>query len=273
MPLSRSLQVVFALVLFPLVSPMWAQQPPSQEAGLSEIPKPTRDSQSISILNRAIAAAGGMEAVAAVRDYTATGTVTVYEEGRDIQGVVTIRGSGVGQLRVDENLSTGIRSESADLGKATIKNESGRVQKARGAAPFLAGNFALPARQLVTLLKDQNIDLSYKGVVQLDGKSVYQIRVQRLLPPELDTNSRIKAQQSKDFFIDPATFQVLLIQDTVPPSTPRQTRYGEYRQTNGALVPFSIVEERAGKPIRTIRLDSITFNTGLQKSIFDISTR
>lgn len=276
MPLLRSLQVIFILFF---TIPTWAQQratlPPGAQPLQVEMPTPKRDAQAIAVLNQAIAAAGGMERLAAVRDYRAAGTVTRHEQAQDVQGLITISGSGVAQLKVEENLSTGNRSESMDSGRVTVKNEGASVKNVRGPAPFMPGSLVLPHRQLVTLLKDANLNVSYKGVVQIDGRSLYQIQA-KLLYVQLE-GKRQEGQEdgrlTKTFFVDAATFQVVMIQDTVPPSIPRKISYSGYRQIGGIPVPYSIEEEIGGTRTRTIRLDAISFNVGIQKSDFDLSRR
>jgi hypothetical protein len=195
------------------------------------------------------------------------------EAGQELRGAVTITGSGVAQLRVDENLPGGNRSESMDSGQSSAKKEDGLVQRSREPASFMPGNYALPYRQLVSLLKAKYLNVSYKGLVEVGGRSVHQIQAKFPRPPQLDPRGIRDGYFTKDFFIDSATFQVVMIQDMVPPFVRRKIRYSDYKSVNGMAVPFSIAEETDGTQTRTIRLEAIGFNAGLQKADFDLSAR
>ena len=98
--------------------------------------------------------------------------------------------------------------------------------------------------------------------------------VQRTLESIASKRSGQTAKQfSKDFFIDAGTYHVSVIQDFVAPSTSRRIRYSDYKEESGMLVPYTIAEEAAGKPTRTIRLDSLTINPGLRKEDFKLTAR
>ena len=49
---------------------------------------------------------------------------------------------------------------------------------------------------------------------------------------------------------------------------PTQVRYSNYQMVGGVLVPFSVVEEIGGETAFSVRLNSITFNSGLQDADF-----
>jgi hypothetical protein len=126
----------------------------------------------------------------------------------------------------------------------------------------------IPCWQLASALSDPLFGLSYKGTSQVDGYTVYNIRVQLMPPGPPDPNGVIAEYLGADFFIDTTTYQVRMIQDAVIHHFPRKIRYSDYKSTNGVLVPFSINEEINGRPGRTIQFDQFNFNTGLQDSAF-----
>ncbi len=52
---------------------------------------PQRDSQALTILNQALSTSGGSTAVASIKDFTATGSITYHWAGSQVQGTATVR--------------------------------------------------------------------------------------------------------------------------------------------------------------------------------------
>ncbi len=256
----RFLPFVFASILLVRYLPLSAQQTPSA----------TKDPQAVSILTQALAVAGGVTAITAISDYTAAGNATYYTGvNQSINAGVTVRGKGLGQFRIDSNLPLGTRSESTD-GLTTIKYEDGFVKQLHAQAPLNPARLLLPFLQLSPALTSPGFSLSYQGTVDVDGNPAYDIQVQRVLPGGGDPNSPLSRYLTVDYFIDPSTFQIVMMQDLVPYFAPRQMRYSDFRLVSGVLVPFSISETVQGQKFRLIQLDQISFNSGLQDSDFSL---
>lgn len=258
------------------VSPLFAQQPSTGAV--------TRDSQALTLLGQALNVAGGTAAIAAITDYTGTGNGTWYQSSdRTFDGTVTINGTASGQLRFDARLPTGVRSYSVNRGHSAWKTEDGRLTQAPAPqtpvpssdafpynAPLFAEGFASPYMGIAVVLNDPLLEVLYKGSVQIDGRSAYEIQVRRILPGRSAANDPLAEYNTINFFIDATTYQVVMTQDTVPKHVVHQLRYSDYRPTKGVLVPFSITEFMGGQQIWTIRLDQVNFNSGLQDSSFDL---
>ena len=265
----------FSLLLFLLLSsvPIGAQQPqaapsPPQPPSAQQTQLPTqatKDPQAVSIVNQALSASGGASAIDAITDYTATGTAT-YHFAQDVQGTVTLRGLGLGEFRMDSNLTTGVRSE-VDTDHSQLKDEHGLTKSYP--VPMNASRVAIPVMPLIPALSSPSLNVTYKGLVQLADRSVHQIEVSRFLPIALsDPNGHFHDFHTIDFFIDASTFQVLMIQDVVAKKSVRQIWYSDYRSFGGVLVPFSINEKVEGQPTWQLMLGQINFNSGLQDSDF-----
>src|SRR5258706_1489110 len=275
----------FALLvsLLLLSVPVWARQaqtpitPPSDQTATTLPPVP-KDPQAVSLLNQALTAAGGTTAIKGVTDYTATGNVT-YHWNPEAQGTVTVRGLGLGQLRVDATLPSGVHSSVVSEGQTTTKAEDGTLSKypppypmPRSAAfpyqpPMFPGCLALPHTQLTVVLNAPRFSISYKGIVQVDGHAVHDIQAQAVLPGQAQPGS-VDEYHTADYFIDTSTVQLVMIQDVVPKHVVHQIRYSDYRAVSGVLVPFSIGEEMGGQKTWEILLDQASFNTGLQDTAF-----
>src|SRR5258708_3969672 len=106
--------------------PVWARQAqtpttPSPDQTATTPTPALKDPQAVSVVTQALAAAGGIPAITAITDYTATGNASYFlDAARSTQATVTVRGKGLGQFRIDTNLPSGTRSESTN-GFTTIK--------------------------------------------------------------------------------------------------------------------------------------------------------
>ena len=264
----RSVQFGLLLSLLILILPVWAQQ--TQQSTTS--PTAPKDPQAVSIANQALAVVGGQSAILAVRDYKGSGTV-IYHQNQDVQGSVTISGLGLGEYREDATLPTGVRSFVMGGSKGTAtKNENGIITglNFRHQNPLMKSSVIIPCWQLAAALNDPLFAVSYKGTSQIDGYTVYDIRIQFTPAYPRDPNGVIAEYFGADFFIDATTFQVRMTQDVVIRHLERKVRYSSYQLVNGILIPFAIAEEINGQQSRTIHLNQIAFNIGLQDSDFDL---
>jgi hypothetical protein len=237
-----------------------------------------KDPQAVSVLNQALSVAGGTTAIQALADYTATGNIT-YNWNPEEQGTVTVLGLGADQIRLDANLARGIHSSVISAGRSSTKTEDGRVTQYpppypvpssdvyEYQPPMFPGSLVVPHIQLSTVLNSPRFNISYNGIVQLDGNSVHDIQVQRVLPGQTQLDN-IDEYLTIEFFVDVKTFQIVMTQDNVPKHIVHQIRYSDYRLVNGVLVPFSISEQMGGQKTREIQITQIKFNTGLQGSAF-----
>jgi hypothetical protein len=221
-------------------------------------------------LNQVLTAAGGTAAIKAVTDYTGTGTIT-YHQAQDVQGTVTVLGSGLGNLRIDAALPTGIRSEaiSSGDGQVKMKTEDGGVTPLHVQAPMAPSRLVLPYLLLAPAVNSPGFSLFYKGLAHVDGRSAHDVQLVRIIPGLSDPTGLILEYSTIDFFIDPSTFQLLMMQDVARKHQVRQVRYSDYRLVNGVLVPFSISQQGPG-PVWQVQLSQITFNAGLQDSDFQL---
>jgi hypothetical protein len=287
----RSLTLALGIAALLVSASLLAQQPPS--AGTV-----SRDVQALNLLDHALSVAGGASAIAAITDYTATGSGTWYQASdHTLEGTVTISGTASEQLRFDAHLPTGVRSYAVSHGHSAWKTEDERLIQTPAPhtavpssdafaykAPMFAGGFAWPLIQIAAVLNDSLLEVSYRRSVQIDGRPAHEIQVRRLLPGRSDPNDQeqlgdwdtgylkmpLAESSSMYFFIDAATHQVVMTQDVLPKHVIHQLRYSDYRPVKSVLVPFSIAEFVRGQQIWAIHVDQISFNTGLQDSSFEL---
>ena len=131
MRLALMLSAVLCLTSYSAIAQSAANTPPvspgSSSSSSTTSGAPVQDPQAVTVLNQAVAAAGGVQAISAVLDYTAKGNITYYGS-EQVQGLVTVQGliSG-GNIRIDATLPTGVRSWAVHDGIVSIKSETGKV--------------------------------------------------------------------------------------------------------------------------------------------------
>jgi len=264
----RSARIGLVLLLLPFSISAWSQQ---TQPGTTPSPA-SKDPQAMNILNQALAVAGGAQAILAVADYTATGIV-IYPtpQAANVTGTVTIVGRGLKQFRLDEVLPTGSESQSVNNGGITVKSSAGAIQIAPYPAPMMAGSITLPYLQLAALSVDPNIRLIYKGIISQAGVPLHDIRASRVFPGQANLNGPFVDLGNADLFIDASTLHLVMAQDTARRGVVRAIQYSDYRTVMSVAVPFSVSELINSAVVRQIRLNQISFNSGLQDSAFDLS--
>ena len=235
---------------------------------------PQRDPQAVAILTQCLNAAGGAQTIAAIQDFTASGTITYFWAGEQIQGSATVRGRGVGQFRLDANLPNGVRSWVASNGVGSLKELNGTVSSIPYHNAVNLGSLTLPYPLVRAATQDASVSLFYLGLIATNGREAHHIRVRTNLPVGADPGGMISKLSKKDFFIDVNTLQLLKTLDMVHPlkrSTedyPHEIQFSDYRLANGVLIPFLITETIVGQRTWIIQLNQISFNTGLSDSDF-----
>ena len=259
----RSLRVgLLHCLLFFYISGQAQQTQP----GTAPPPAP-KDPQAVTVLNQALAVAGGTTAIAAITDYTAKGNIT-YNWNPQAQGSVTVQGLGLNQYRVDASLPKGVRSSAVTNGQMTMKFEDGSVHLIHTQIAMNLSGLIVPYLELSIALNSPAFSLSNKGLVEVNGHSAYDIQVQRPGATNINRPTKMADFYVRDYFVDATTFQVLMTQDLAPRHVIRQLQYSDFTPVNGVPVPFSITEMTGGQQTWSIQLSQITFNTGLQDSAF-----
>ena len=270
----------FALLLSILLLniPVSAQQAQTITTPLPDqtatTPSPTtNDPQAVSVVDQALAVAGGTAAIRAIQDYTATGNIT-FPSQQDAQGPVTLQGLNGTEFRMDANLPTGIRSWAVSDGVMLQKAESGIVSQSVPQdpvsdsnaypyqTPLFPASIAFPYLQLASVVSDPIYSISYQGLVEINGRSVHHIQIDR---GPADSASRVR-----DVFIDVSSLQVVTTTELIPKNSIYSLHYSDYRPIGGILMPFSIIEEIGGQLVWSIQLTQIQFNTGLKDTAFEV---
>lgn len=237
-------------------------------------PQAAKDPQAITILAQCLQAAGGPANLAAIQDFTGSGTITYYWADNPVTGSVTIRGRGTDEFRLDANLPNGTQSWFVSGGAGSLRDVKGTIRT----IPFQNGRnlafLAFPYLKIISALNDPSVAISFLGSVEFNGQQAYAIRLQNTYPPKADPGGSLGRLMEVELMLDPTTNLLQGQRDTVfPPynstrSISHEVRYGDYRPINGVLFPYSITETVGGQRTWALQLDSINFNTGLTDSDF-----
>jgi hypothetical protein len=235
---------------------------------------PERDAQSIEILNRVVQAAGGSQALAAVRDITERGEITFYW-GKGQKGPVTIEMVGGRRYRMEADLPQGPSVWITRDGTGWKKESDERVVglSSENATPM--GNFTYPIGQVVASLADPNTSVSFVGIESRKDHSVYRLRVTGRLGL-LPTTSVISAI-SKDLIIDALSFDIVGVADRSFPvyeggrpsdKAPYEVDFSDFHAVNQLRVPFLIDMTLMGQHAMDIRVTEVTLNSGVREEQF-----
>ena len=102
-----------------------------------------RDQHAVTILTQTIAACGGQDLLAAIQDFTETGTVTYYWADQ-ITGNVTVKGRGLHQLKIEADLPAGKHTAVVNRDGGSLID--GTVQQGRSLAKARTISKAPPCR-------------------------------------------------------------------------------------------------------------------------------
>jgi hypothetical protein len=230
-----------------------------------------RDPQAIEILTRTANAAGGLQALSAIRDLTESGEITFFW-GKDPKGPVVIHSIGATRFRMDATLQEGNLTWLVKDGSgSTKKGEIGPSLLPSPAAINLE-NLTFPLAYVGTALRDGTTDVSFVGIENRKGASVYRIRVKE----NLRSGGRTELV-TKDLFVDALSFEIAGLEDypypmrrspKSPDGIPRDIEYGDFRTVRDVRVPFSVGTSVHGQQLILIQLNEISFNTNLSDEDF-----
>jgi hypothetical protein len=237
-------------------------------------PQVQRDPLALTILQRAIAAAGGADALAAVRDFTGTGKVTFYWARQEVKGDITVRGRGTRQFRFDATLPEGVFSFGSNNGSGWSKQPDGTIRRIPFYNSVSLGSTTFPIAHLALALREPSTSITYLGLIKKEDLQVHHIRVKQ----SFGAGDKLLGKLGeKEFFIDPTTFYVVGTRDMVHPEgriktdDTRDVLFADYRVVDGIAVPFFIEELGGGQRTFAIQLEKISFNGGLADADFENS--
>jgi hypothetical protein len=232
-----------------------------------------RDSQALTIIAKTIEAGGGQELLASIRDFTETGTIT-YNSSDQVTGTVTVKAHGLGQLRIEADLSTGKRTTVISDEGSTLKEENGRMRPIHSQSDGDVGGLTLPYQPLINAIQDTSCGIVFGGIVTHNGVSTYDIRLLKPDSKRHELDAGPGTREGRHFYIDPNTLLVTAVTDRFQyggrrnEDVPHEVRYSTYQSKNGIATPLTITEIVRDTVSFTMNFSQVTFNSGLAATDF-----
>ncbi len=234
---------------------------------------PQRDPSAIAFLTQAVSASGGSNAISAVQDFTAQGTITHFWDDNPEQGQLTVKSRGLTQFRIDSIVPEGTWSSIVNNSAGEMVLPDGTVNPVAYHNTLNAGSMTWPLANVNAALLDQTTSIVDMGLVQVGSGQARQITIQQNL--QSDPTGLLSKLTRKDYFFDPSSFALLRVRflvlpdhDIVNGGAKCVLDFGGYQIVNGLLVPFSIRISLNRQQVWTIQISSIAFNTGLSDTDF-----
>jgi len=233
-----------------------------------------RDPQAITILNQSLAAIGGLPAVSSIQDYTGIGNITYYWTSQPVQGQVTVKGMGTQCFRTDAILPAGTRTWAVSNFSGVLINPDGTSLTSSSTNLSTAGSLTLPYIRIASILLDTTTSITYLGTITTPSGQDYDIH---FAPNPLGLNPtppEISGVGSFDLYIDPTSYFVVELSETMHSDSHFQTTYiheidfSDYQKAVSILAPMNIIEKVSGQETWSMQLSSISFNNGLTAETF-----
>lgn len=234
-----------------------------------------RDPLAINLLVQSLTAAGG-PAVSAIQDFTGTGNITYNWAGVAVSGSVKVYGKGLEEFRMESSMPAGNQILVVNGNEAILTPVYDTHAVSPMHATMTAGSPTFPAIRIAQVLSDSSISASYMGSVTWNGVQAYQVHIVLLMDPRLRLGSHFSGLGECDLYFDPNSYQLLGLAERVWwDNDPRQSYlhelfFSEYRPANGTLAPFTITEKMGGQQTWSMTLSSLTFNSGLSDTLFEL---
>ena len=230
-----------------------------------------RDSAAVAVVQKCLSALGGAQ-VATIQDFTESGNITYHWAGQDVEGSVTVQGKDLAEFRLDVALPQGSRTFRVSGAAGSFTTEDGKTMPIPYSSLIMAGSMTFPSLRIASVLNTSAVAIHYIGLVPFESGKAFQIHVVPPVDQALASPIAKSHLGQYDLYIDPNTYQLLEISESVAPGTDQeiqhQLRYSSYQIANGVLVPYSISERWGGQETWAITLKSVSFNAGPSDTLF-----
>ena len=225
--------------------------------GYGQVPK---DAQQI--LNKMIDAQGGRKALESIKDSTTTGTAELPQYG--MSGTVTVYQKEPNKIRMDIEIGGMVITQAYDGQKAWMTNpqNGGAVEEMHEAQ---AKEMARQALVNDAMMNPQKYGISYavKPKVKLQDKE-YLVLEQTMSDGHKTT-----------LYLDPATYLPYKLDTTGMGQSGGEAKIetfmSDYRKVGDAMVAYGIRTLQDGAEFMVMTISKITYNTGLEDSMFAMS--
>jgi hypothetical protein len=237
---------------------------------------PASDPQAVAYAAKSIAALTGGSLI---RDIRMTAQAAHIAGADYDNGAATLEARGTRQSRIDlefgDKQRTEVRRDKADSPVGSWSDGKTTHRMARhncwtGAAWFYPAFILAETRR-------PDVVLSYLGLEQRDGLSVYHLRSYRVTKAQpVVVANLVKRLSTTDIYLDSTSLLPLILTFNVHPDNDSgtdirtETRFVDYRIVDGVRVPFHIQQLINDGLVLDLNVTSATINSGLSESDFSV---
>lgn len=234
----------------------------------------TVDPQALAVAQAAFKVMGGTQAISGYQDSVASGTAVISAGGSPVSCPITMKSKGLRETRVELQQTSGTKVRIVNQGQGEIIRPNGSIEKLYANNTFYEHVNHIPLLSVLAEYANGNVNLLYKGVVQVQGQPEDVIEIDFV--PNLDSvQGPIFASMNQTlFFVNQTTRFIDKIQDSPFNEGDSKNKFTEevylsdYRSVNGMFVPFHQTVFIDGQLDTDLQFASVTFNVGLPDSDF-----
>lgn len=228
---------------------------------LSLITSPGLGQKASDILEKMIEAQGGRKVLEGIKDTTMSGTFDMPSMG--LSGTTTMYQKDPNKTRMDAEFMGMVYTQAFDGETGWMINpETGGVEPLSEKALEYAKREALGDEALLHPEKC-GITYAYKGKETIEGKECFIL--------EATYSDGYKST----VYVDSKTYLTHKIKglslDMMEVEVDTETVMSDYKKVDGAMIPQTIVIIQNGEEFMTITLTEVSFNTGLEDSLFKMN--
>jgi len=238
--------------------------------------KVVKDPLAVTIIQAAVTAMGGTQALLNYQDSVASGTLTVYGGNSPSTLPITLKCKGTQETRVELQKSNGTTVRIVNTGQGVIERPEGTVIHLTMNNTIAERVNHIPLLSIFGEYLNGNISVQYKGTAQVNGQSTSIVAVSYVPTTDPVQGPIYSSMTQTLFYVDQATGLIDKIQyssydETNSNSTQKVEIYiGNYQTVNGISVPFHQTTYTDGALYSDLVLSSVSFNVGLLDSEFTL---
>ncbi len=270
---SVSCIVFFCLFILTSVLAAARKLPQAQQTAQSPPSAPVRDPQAITILNNALGAMGGLQALSQISDLTVTGQFTDELNSPPDVKITRTYIKGLNQVRMETDTPSGTSVVVYANGDG-FQIAGGEKQSIRTHSSVGRSLEFFPVLCIAGLLQGPSVSIEMGTSATLDGKSIYEIKASHFFAGDPNSSAVLSRASRVEFFIDKQTLLPIGLRYFVHADSdsridrPMDIRFSNFETTNGLLMPFAATQALNGRTIAVFTINSIVANHGLLDSLF-----
>jgi hypothetical protein len=233
---------------------------------------PARDPQALALIASSLKAlTGGVS----VNDVAMQATASYVAGSDEESGTATLTALGNQQSLVQLNLSGGARQEIRNGPAGAWSGPDGTAHSMAIHNCWTDASWFFPVLTLEAVATDPQTAVSYLGTDTTKGKPLLHLQVTRVPAGQsADVTALILRLGTMDIYFDPQSLLPVVLDFNTHPDAdlntniPVEIQFGNFQNSNGALVPFHIQKFLQRTLLLDLTVSSVLANSGVPQSAF-----